>query len=159
MKRAAYLLVLFLLLGSTAFAAPSSLAAVQSGTGSVSLAWDDDINPPATTKYYIYHSTTSGSYSASDRRDAGSAKTFIWTGLAIGRHYFVASAYTTTTPVLESGYSNEVNLTIAAPLTLVCPTVTTGKVGTAISTSLTAAGDRLPIRSRLRRDRFLRDYH
>jgi hypothetical protein len=112
----------------------------QSGR-SVTLAWDDDVNPPELTRYYVYHSMTTGVYSPTDRRDAGANKTFEWTDLPFGTSYFVVTAYTTQEPVLESGYSNEVSVGIAVPtLTLNCPSITTGTVNNGFNSTFTSAG-------------------
>lgn len=102
------------------FTAASILLFVSLAFGQVSktinLAWDDTANP-AGTKYRVYHKTTAAASYIKDCttadtancRDAGTNKTYAWTGAGVGTHLFVVSAYNTSG---ESGYSNEVSQVI-----------------------------------------------
>jgi len=121
---------------------PTLIVTVDQSGRSATLVWDDDINPPETIHYYAYHSMTSGVYSAADRRDTGSNKTFTWDNLPFGTSYFVVTAaLLPPAPELESGYSNEVNVVITAPtLILNCSAITQGTVGQAFNATFLASG-------------------
>lgn len=121
---------------------PSTVTIMQTGPGTVTLSWDDGVNPPATTRYWVYHSMTSGVYSPTDRRDAAAVLTFIWTGLTTGRHCWVVTAYNSVTPSLESGYSNEVCTNIAT--ITVTTTAGRGRVGTPYSAQASSSGGATP---------------
>lgn len=75
----------------------------------VTLTLSDNVNPTG-TRYYCYHRLSSGSYSAADRRDLGTSKTYSWVmdGAALGTHYFACTAYAVDGEgVMESSYSND----------------------------------------------------
>ena len=107
------------------------LAAMTVQAATVNLAWD--ASTTAGVSYYVYHKLQGGAYTTTDRKDAGTALTLSWAGLAAGTHCFVASAYNSGG---ESGYSNEVCTTIVAPpnppgnLRIVSQTASNGFMGT-----------------------------
>jgi hypothetical protein len=86
------------------------------GSTSASLAWDDTANP-AGTMYRVYHRIGSAVYvkdctttDTDNCKSSGTAKTFLWTSLSNASHYWVVTGYDVSGN--ESGYSNEVGLTV-----------------------------------------------
>jgi hypothetical protein len=88
------------------------LACAVSLAADVTLQWDDTTNP-AGTSYRLYHRVSPATTYTRDCltadtancRNAGTSKTFTWTGLTPGTHFWVVTAYNSAG---ESGYSNEV---------------------------------------------------
>lgn len=79
------------------------------GSAATSLMWDA---VSGATGYRVYWGTTSGSYPQS--LDVGNSTTANVPGLVSGTtYYFVATDYDSSTPSLESSFSNEVCKTIS----------------------------------------------
>ena len=88
-----------------------SLASQAGATGSVTLHWDQNVEPDI-AGYHLFYGVTSGSYT--DEMDVGNTTTATVPGLADGgTYFFVVTAYNTVT--MESPPSNEVSATVGPP--------------------------------------------
>ena len=88
-----------------------SLASQAGATGSVTLHWDQNVEPDI-AGYHLFYGVTSGSYT--DEMDVGNTTTATVPGLADGgTDLFVVTAYNTVT--MESPPSNEVSATVGPP--------------------------------------------
>ncbi len=96
---------------------------ILSPASSITLAWDAATCDPAlctggeVVNYRIYHSMTSGVYSASDMISVGTATQYTWTrSLGRGRHCFICRAFVTVNgAVTESENSNEITRSLLPP--------------------------------------------
>lgn len=93
-------MIVFLILLVSSF-----VYAVEAPRFDVTLEWDAN-SEPNLGGYKIYYGTQSGVYNTTI--DVGNVTTYTIHDLIEGTYYFVATAYNTEDPVLESGYSNEV---------------------------------------------------
>src|SRR3989304_5580614 len=89
------------------------LSAASAGfAADVTLEWDPNTEPTL-GGYNVYYGTSSGSYGTN--ADGGNLTTFTVTGLSPGATYYFATTAYNSTRTSESGFSNEVSTTIAAP--------------------------------------------
>ena len=89
------------------------LSAASAGfAADVALQWDPNTEPTL-GGYNVYYGTSSGSYGTN--ADVGNLTTFTVTGLSPGATYYFATTAYNSTRTSESGFSNEVSTTIAAP--------------------------------------------
>ena len=84
-----------------------SLASQAEATGSVTLHWDQNVEPDI-AGYHLLYGITSGSYT--EQIDVGNTTTATVPGLADGTYFFVVTAYNTV--AVESPPSNEVSATV-----------------------------------------------
>ncbi len=90
-------------------AAPVSGVSCVTGTNPAVLTWDA---VAGASGYRLYYGTANGTYPQSI--DVGNVTTYSLTGLAGGvTYYFVATAYDSSSPPVESGFSNAVCKTIS----------------------------------------------
>ena len=99
--------------GSTTTAADNPPASSGSGGGTAvasaaKLTWDAPTNVTGVAGFKVYYGTSSKTYPNVD--DAGNVTSYTINGLAPGTYYFATTAYDTSGN--ESGYSNEVSITI-----------------------------------------------
>ena len=87
---------------------PKSAAVANTAASTARLTWDAPTDITGVAGFKVYYGTSSKTYPNVD--DAGNVTSYTINGLAPGTYYFATTAYDTSGN--ESGYSNEVSITI-----------------------------------------------